>query len=165
MDQSSLTLLLGILLAIPLWRLYHKIFTVFYRDAFWGIIGELFTAVATGFLLAQFIISVFGSILLVGIGIIIKILIYIIAIVTIYMWGMVIWMIRRKVNPYRAEIPALNGEITKLDHAGISYYPWKTAQLIYKLNKKRSALLYTFLLLFFGTPIIYFACMPIFGLS
>ena len=37
--MSNIEFILVIALAIPLWMLYHKVFVVFYRDVFWGIIG------------------------------------------------------------------------------------------------------------------------------
>lgn len=45
--MTNIEFILVIALAIPLWMLYHKVFIVFYRDVFWGIIGEIFAAMVT----------------------------------------------------------------------------------------------------------------------
>ena len=42
--MDTLQLILSVILAIPLWRLYHKVFIVFYRDVFWGVLDKIVTA-------------------------------------------------------------------------------------------------------------------------
>ena len=63
-------MILSVILAIPLWRLYHKVFIVFYRDVFWGILGEIGAAwlpayifVGVAFMALGGILSVVGKIL------------------------------------------------------------------------------------------------------
>lgn len=58
--MSNIEFILVIALAIPLWMLYHKVFVVFYRDVFWGIIGEIFTAMVTSYILIQGAFSLLG---------------------------------------------------------------------------------------------------------
>ncbi len=58
--MSNIEFILVIALAIPLWMLYHKVFVMFYRNVFWGIIGEIFTAMVTSYILIQCAFSLLG---------------------------------------------------------------------------------------------------------
>ena len=59
--MSNIEFILVIALAIPLWMLYHKVFIVFYRDVLWGIIGEIFAAMVTAYILIQCAAALLGG--------------------------------------------------------------------------------------------------------
>ena len=61
--MDSLHMILSVILAIPLWRLYHKVFIVFYRDVFWGVLGEIGAAWLTAYILVGVAFMVLGGIL------------------------------------------------------------------------------------------------------
>ena len=61
---ENITLILAFILAIPLWILYHKIFTVIYhRNLLFAILGEFMGALLTGYFLAQFLVYLFGALI------------------------------------------------------------------------------------------------------
>ena len=61
--MESVAVVFGLILAIPLWILYHKLFTVYYTDLLRGIMYELFGAAFTGIALSFILFSVLGNIL------------------------------------------------------------------------------------------------------
>ena len=61
--MDTLQIILSVILAIPLWRLYHKVFIVFYRDVFWGVLGEIGAAWLTAYILVGVAFMALGGIL------------------------------------------------------------------------------------------------------
>lgn len=61
--MDSFHMILSVILAIPLWRLYHKVFIVFYRDVFWGVLGEIGAAWLTAYILVGVAFMALGGIL------------------------------------------------------------------------------------------------------
>ena len=61
--MDSLHMILSVILAIPLWWLYHKVFIVFYRDVFWGVLGEIGAAWLTAYILVGVAFMALGGIL------------------------------------------------------------------------------------------------------
>lgn len=108
MDQNTLAGIIGLLLAIPLWRLYHRIFTVFYRDVFWGIIGEIFAAYATGYFISSFLLQNLGGLLIMLLTWAVQVLIIALLILTLCAYAMDIWMHRNNIKPYEAGNPTLD---------------------------------------------------------
>ena len=60
MDMDTIKGILIIILAIPLWILYHKIFTVYYTDLFRGLLKEVVGALFTSFLIVEFLFNLLG---------------------------------------------------------------------------------------------------------
>ena len=90
--MSNIEFILVIALAIPLWMLYHKVFIVFYRDVFWGIIGEIFTAMVTSYILIQCAFSLLGWIVRAVTGFVSGLLTFLLGLsVLVICAGVIIW--------------------------------------------------------------------------
>ena len=72
--MENVTVVFGLILAVPLWFLYHRIFTVYYTNLFRGILGEVIGAVFTGILLLgnlfRFLIGALVTILKIAVPIV-----------------------------------------------------------------------------------------------
>lgn len=120
MDMDNAALIVGLILAIPLWRLYHKIFTVFYRDVFWGIIGEIFGAIVTGYIIAKIVFSVFGSVAAVIWTILEPVLMIAVFAASIYLLAMFLWVFKHRKKS------AATGETSEPAYTGIAGSFYKT---------------------------------------
>lgn len=91
--MSNIEFILVIALAIPLWMLYHKVFVVFfYRDVFWGIIGEIFAAMVTSYILIQCAFSLLGWIVRAVTGFVSGLLTFLLGLsVLVICAGVIIW--------------------------------------------------------------------------
>lgn len=87
--MDTLQMILSVILAIPLWRLYHKVFIVFYRDVFWGVLGEIGAAWLTAYILVGVAFTALGSIL----GVVGKILVVLLKVgLVLAVIGGVLWV-------------------------------------------------------------------------
>lgn len=112
MDTDTLAIILGIIIAVPIWRLYHKFFVVFYRDVFWGVLGEIFGAIFTGYVISKVIFWLFGGI----ISAILKIVVFVALIalaalvIAFVAWtiSFLLFLHRKKLHPFKkGTIPSL----------------------------------------------------------
>lgn len=135
MDMDSAAMLVGLILAIPLWRLYHKIFTVFYHDVFWGILGEIFGAIVTGYFIAKFIFWALGGIAAAVWKILEPILGIALIIASIYLLVMYIWLLFQMIKKKKGGKATAGGESAEGASAGEEYTGvagafWKTWSFI-----------------------------------
>ena len=72
--MENVTIVFGLILAVPLWFLYHRIFTVYYTNLFRGILGEVIGAVFTGILISQVLFLLLGNLFRFLIGALVTIL-------------------------------------------------------------------------------------------
>lgn len=96
MDIPSMALVGAFILMIPLWILYHKIFSVFYFNLTKGILAELASSLITGYLIsAIFLYLIRGAASAAG-----KILSIVIQAalvsVTVYFYAVFIWAYRKR---------------------------------------------------------------------
>lgn len=148
MDMDNAALIVGLILAIPLWRLYHKVFVVFYRDAFWGILGEIFGAIVTGYIIATIAFSVFGSVAAAIWTILEPVLMIAVFAASIYLLVMFLWVFKhRKRN-------TATGETSEPAYTGIAGSFYKTWNFLKR--KGETAILLAVFIVFFG---IFGICM------
>lgn len=135
---ENITVILAFILAIPLWILYHKIFTVIYhRNLLFAILGEFMGALLTGYFLAQFLVYLFGAL----IAFLLKILLFLLkAALTIGAVSAAVWIISFLIFLFQnhlpvftsADLPALSEKKVRDACSGpIPYSFWVCAYAIY----------------------------------
>ena len=104
MNLDSLQFIFAFFLAIPLWKLYHKVFIVLYRDVFWGIFAELAAAYLTGYILVGILFQALGSVFVAMFHVLSLVLRVVLGILGISLIGMLIafllFLKRQKLNPF-----------------------------------------------------------------
>lgn len=135
MDMDSAAMLVGLILAIPLWRLYHKIFAVYYRDVLWGILGEIFGAIVTGYFIAKFVFWALGGIAaavwtilepILGIALIAASLYFFV----MYIWLLFQWFKKKRGGKATAGGESVEGASAGEEYTGIAGAFWKTWSFI-----------------------------------
>lgn len=118
MDIDKIAVILGLILAVPLWLLYHKVFTVYYRDAFYGIMSELLGAVFTGYIIARLLLFLLGKLAAFVTSILVTVVTYgVIALAVLAaIWAVLflLFLRRQRLNPFqKVDIPSLEEKPTR----------------------------------------------------
>lgn len=82
----------------------------FYRDVFWGILGEIFGAIVTGYFIAKFIFWALGGIAAAVWAILEPILGIALVISSIYLFAMYVWLLFQMIKKKRAGRTPAGGE-------------------------------------------------------
>ena len=127
--MSEVQVGLALILTIPLWVLYHKMFRVIYfRNMLQSIVSELFSAFLTGLVLAYILTAILGAIISMLVRILMWALIAGGLVGLIWLLSFIVFLKKRNLNPLRKmEIPELEAEPLPEEN---SY--WKAAQYIYR---------------------------------
>lgn len=137
MDIDKIAVILGLILAVPLWLLYHKVFTVYYRDAFYGIMAELLGAVFTGYIIARLLLFLLGKLAAFVTSILVTVVTYgVIALAALAVIWAVLFLLflrRQRLNPFqKVDIPSLEEKPTRASCNGfLAFTYWKAAAFIY----------------------------------
>lgn len=139
---DNITMALALLLTIPLWILYHRIFSVYYHgNVASAIVKELVGAFCTGLFLSILLVNLFGSVL----ALLLRLCLFLLAVLLV---AFLIFLIQNRL-PILIEgnIPAL--QVRKTREAcsnGLSYLFWSWA---YTLHRCR-LIIWIFLILIAG---------------
>ena len=125
----------AVAIAIPLWRLYHKIFKVYYfNHPVEAVVGELIGALVCGFLISELLFNVLGGVMY-GIGQILYGIVYfvfnfIFPIISLWLVIALIWIYHRKVNGITTE-PSTLEKMFYATIGRINAFPEGVAAIIY----------------------------------
>ncbi len=138
MNISSAAVIGAFILMIPLWILYHKIFTVFYFDFKKAILSELASACITGYIISYIFLSLLHGVAI-GIGSLLAFAFQVIVVTaTIYMYAVFIWAYLERKKRVKARL-----DISDIpEYTGISHVFWSTWQFM----KKKAP--YSFIVIF-----------------
>lgn len=135
---EKVTVILAFILAVPLWILYHKVFTVVYRgDLLYAILGELFGALFTGFLLAQLLVHLFGAVIIFLLKVLIFLfkVVFIISLISVALWmiSFIVFLFKNHLRLFTsADIPLLSEKKARDACSGpIIYSFWHCAYMIH----------------------------------
>ena len=90
---DNITMALALLLTIPLWILYHRIFSVYYHgNVASAIVKELVGAFCTGLFLSILLVNLFGSVL----AFLLRLCLFLLAVLLV---AFLIFLIRNRADP------------------------------------------------------------------